>query len=91
MKKICKCCKEEKHISEYPKNMTYRDGYMSKCKVCWNAYQSSRMKKIRGTDVKNGQWNNSGTRKFIRLLASISTSFNNFYYLAQNQRNENNI
>ena len=52
MKKICKCCKEEKHISEYPKNMTYSDGYMSKCKVCWNAYQSSRMKKIRGTDVK---------------------------------------
>lgn len=32
--KICKACKGEKSISDFPKNKNMRDGHLHKCKTC---------------------------------------------------------
>lgn len=40
----CKVCKEEKDSSFFYKNKTYKSGFMSKCKVCQNAFTSAHSK-----------------------------------------------
>lgn len=34
--KVCKCCGEEKSLSEFYKNENYKDGHLNYCKRCQN-------------------------------------------------------
>lgn len=43
MKKICRTCKIEKEITEFPKHKAYKDGYETQCKQC---RKEKRIKKL---------------------------------------------
>ena len=50
MNRICKTCKEEKNITEFPKNKNGKDGYESTCKTCKKIKTLERLEKNR-TDL----------------------------------------
>jgi hypothetical protein len=61
MKKICKTCKQEKELTEFYKDKSFKDGYRANCKPCkdistyaWRAKNKDRynenMRKLRATD-----------------------------------------
>lgn len=45
--KICRLCGEEKPISDFPKHNQYLDGYDTRCKCCFNAYQNTLRHKLK--------------------------------------------
>jgi len=45
MNRICKTCKEEKDITEFPKNKNGKDGYESTCKTCKKIKIAERLEK----------------------------------------------
>jgi len=50
--KTCYKCKEEKSISEFHRNRSQKDGYMSSCKACEKIRQSEKRQKFRSEEKK---------------------------------------
>ena len=51
--KVCRKCREEKVLDDFPKNRQYKDGYDGLCKKCKREYQNSlNAKKRRNKDKK---------------------------------------
>ena len=49
--KVCNTCKEEKSLESYGINITTRDGYQNKCRICVQAYRDDR-KNIRNAQER---------------------------------------
>lgn len=58
---VCRVCKEEKPLTEYYKSHTYKSGYVSLCKMCFNVQtqlnSKKRQEKRKKECIKNAQSN----------------------------------
>jgi hypothetical protein len=65
--KICWDCKQDKPISEFPKDITRQDGYAYQCKICYRIKKREYEKNRYNTDIKF-QTNRKRKRRINDLL-----------------------
>src|SRR5688572_1637668 len=75
-KKVCGCCKNEKKVLEFTKNISRRDGFGNLCKKCQNEYIKTRRRndpefklltnlRVRLYDALKGKSKSQTTRQLI--------------------------
>lgn len=42
--KVCSKCREDKHLSHFPKNKSFKDGYAYQCSTCKNTHRNKKRK-----------------------------------------------
>lgn len=51
--KICSKCKQEKSLTEFPKNKAYKDKHSNQCKQCYSKYSKERYNNNKEEWIKN--------------------------------------
>ena len=66
--KVCRKCGRELPITEFYKNKLYKDGYMTICKKCNNAYSNESHKKKRDQQRQKSLLGGAGVEEKMRKV-----------------------